>query len=269
MKCVGFSGAQVPARSAFGFSVSLPPSFARFAAAGVGLISALAGVRGNTMSVAVNSLACERWIAIAQADAPERSGDCAQVVSRWDGRALFFVGDVAGHDARAALLARQIDARVCDLAGRTGPGALLTALNGAVAASWPPDLFVSAVCFSLDPVTGAGTIAVAGQLPPIVKGLLSSAPVDVQGGPPLGVVAAHVYVERGIDLAAHELLVAVTDGVTDPLATRQDLLGLSALAQIVDHAPPDPTGVCAALLRAARRAGLHDNATVVAAAPPH
>jgi hypothetical protein len=68
-------------------------------------------------------------------------------------------------------------------------------------------------------------------------------------------------------LAAGDVLVAVTDGVTDPLATRSDLLGLSALSRLVDRAPPEPVRVCASLPRAVRRTGPADDATVVAVAP--
>jgi serine phosphatase RsbU (regulator of sigma subunit) len=211
------------------------------------------------------SLACD-WIAIAQAGAGP-NGDCARVVARADGQALFFVGDVAGHDARAARLAREIDDRVLDLARTTRPGALLTILNAALEASWPCDAFVSAVCFSFDPLTGEGSIATAGQFPPIVKGASSSRAIDVEGGPPLGVLSRHSYAELPFSLAFGDVLVAVTDGITDPLATRVDLLGLATLARLVDGAAPDPADVCASLLRAARRSGLHDDATVVAVAP--
>src|SRR5690348_5241793 len=119
--------------------------------------------------VAAEMVHAERWAAVAQTSAGATSGDCARMVSRRDGQALFFIGDVAGHDSRAARLATDLDARVSCLAKWASPGALLGELNVAVETSWPSDVFVSAVCFLLDPATGRGTIAAAGQVPPIIR----------------------------------------------------------------------------------------------------
>ena len=220
------------------------------------------------MILSTDSLTGDRWVAVARANAATGSGDCARVASQRDGQALFFLGDVAGHDARAARLARELDVRVADLAASSGPGQLLTNLNAALETAWPPDVFVCAVCFSLDPLTGRGSIAVAGQLPPIVKGPSSSWPVSVQSGPPLGVVPEHGYDESAFVLVAGDLLVAVTDGITDPLGSGPDLLGLSALARLVDRGSPNPADLCASLLAAARGPGLCDDATVLAIAVP-
>lgn len=220
------------------------------------------------MNLTSDSLLSERWIAIGRTNAATRSGDCARVVSRPAGRTLFFLGDVAGHDARAARLAVELDARVWDLAASSGPAALLTNLNVALEANWPPDVFVSAVSFTLDPLTGRGSIAVAGQLPPIMKGPSSARPLAAPSGPPLGVVPDHGYAESAFTLLAGELLVAVTDGITDPLGTGTDRLGLSALARLVDRAFPDPALLCASLLAASRGNGICDDATVMAIASP-
>jgi serine phosphatase RsbU (regulator of sigma subunit) len=222
---------------------------------------------GRTMTSLPDSLAFDAWIAIEQKEYTGGGGDCVRVVSQPDGLILFFVGDVAGHDARAAELARELDSLVLNLAGGAAPGQLLSILNVTIDARWPSDVFVCAVCFTIDPLTGEGSIAAAGQLPPVVKGASSAFPVDVKGGPPLGVMAVPGYAERPFKLGAGEILVAVTDGVTDPVAAERDLLGISALGDLIDGAPSDPTDVCAALLQAARRAGLRDDATVVAVAP--
>jgi serine phosphatase RsbU (regulator of sigma subunit) len=64
------------------------------------------------MGGAAESLAYEPWIAIAQASGPAGCGDCVRMRWRQDGRALFFIADVAGHDARAARAAREVDALI-------------------------------------------------------------------------------------------------------------------------------------------------------------
>lgn len=235
-------------------------------AARLGSVSACGDRAAARMKMTPDSLTGESWIAIARARAGKMSGDCARVVSHPAGPTLFFLGDVAGHDARAARLAVELDARVSDLAASSGPAALLTQLNVALEASWPSDVFVSAVCFALDHLTGQGSIAVAGQLPPIVKGHSASQPLAAPSGPPLGVVADHGYDESAFALIPGDLLVAVTDGVTDPLGTGTDRLGLSALVRLVDRAFADPALLCASIL-AACRSGI-DDATVLAIASP-
>ena len=147
------------------------------------------------------------------------------------------------------------------------PGALLSQLNSELEAVWPSDLFVSAVCLSFDSRTGRGTIALAGQLPPVVKSRWTTSALDVTAGPPLGVLAGERYPEGEFGLGFGELLVAVTDGITDPLANDVDLLGMTALARLVERAPADPDDVCASLLQAAGRSGMRDDATVLAIAP--
>lgn len=214
-----------------------------------------------------NDSLCDHWIAIRQRSFGGDGGDCVRVVSQRGALLLFFVGDVAGHDARAAQLAHDLDTLVLRLAPASRPGLLLSTLNAIVEAEWPPDAFVCAVCFALDPLTGEAWIATAGQLPPIVKSSSSALRVEVHGGPPLGMVAAHRYAENAFKLARDEILVAVTDGITDLLAEGSDPLGIAALGDLVVRTSPDPTDVCTALMDAARDIGLRDDATVLAIAP--
>ena len=214
-----------------------------------------------------NRFAYQPRVAVAQAGHGEASGDCVRVVSRRDGRELFFIGDVAGHDTRAASFAEELDARVCELAEWTSPGALLMSLNAAIEESWPLDVFVCAVCFVLDRRTGQGTVAVAGQLPPVVRGVSSCRALDVQTGAALGLLADQGYPENDFALEVDDVLVAATDGVTDRFATDSDVLGLDALARLIDEASLDPSDICDSLLIATRRRGIQDDATVLAVAP--
>jgi serine phosphatase RsbU (regulator of sigma subunit) len=213
------------------------------------------------------SFAYEHWAAFVQSSHCAASGDCARIVSLRDGRVLFFIGDVAGHDVRAAGLALELDALVSQLARWTSPGALLGELNAVVEASWPTDVFVSAICFLLDPATGRGTIAAAGQVPPVVRGTSGCREVEMRTGPALGLAAGQRYFENAFMLDAGDVLVAVTDGITDPFATCSDLLGLDALASMLDAAPTTPAAVCASVLSNSRGIGLEDDATVLVVAP--
>jgi serine phosphatase RsbU (regulator of sigma subunit) len=209
----------------------------------------------------------ERWVASVQASPLAGSGDCLCIVARADGRTTFFVGDVAGHDLRAAELAADLSARVVELGQWASPGALLAGLNAFVEVRWPSDVFVCAVCFTLDPGSGRGTIAVAGHFSPFVRDAVSCRPLETHPGPALGLVAGQRYLESDFRLDAGDVLVAVTDGVTDPLATVADPLGLAALARLLVGDAVHPTEVCASLMEAARRDGVRDDASVLAVAP--
>jgi hypothetical protein len=63
------------------------------------------------------------------------------------------------------------------------------------------------------------------------------------------------------------MLVAATDGVADPLAESSDWLGIAGLSRVLDASTPEPVLACAALMGASRRAGVRDDATVLAIAP--
>jgi serine phosphatase RsbU (regulator of sigma subunit) len=171
------------------------------------------------MDETTHMCACERQIAIGRTNGGAPTGDCARVVSRKHGETLCFLGDVTGQDSRAADYAREVEVRVGELAGHMSPGALLTSLNSALEAAWPSDMFVSAVCLDLNLETGRGTIALAGQMRLLVRSPTSTFWLDVKAGPALGVLAEQRYPERTFVLGIDDLLVMVTDGITDPLTT--------------------------------------------------
>ncbi len=215
------------------------------------------------------SLARDRRTGIVQSGWMAGGGDCARMVPRSDGRALFFLGDVAGHDRRAAALAAQASAIVSELGILASPGRLLTLLNATVEASWPSDVFICAVCFVLDPRTGRGTISAAGHFPPVVRGASSCRALDLDAGPALGLFAEQRYSECEFTLGAVDVLIAVTDGVTDPMATRSDPLGLAALAGLIGRVPGGPDDLCSSLMNASLPSRHPDDATVLAVAPVH
>lgn len=203
-------------------------------------------------------------VTIAHATTPRFSGDCAHVSYRPDGTLVALLADVAGHGPTVAALARDLERRVARMAGATSCAELLTRLNTWVESAWPADVFVTAVCLALDPATGDGTVALAGQLPPIVKHATGARALAVDQGPALGLVSDHRYVGHAFRLNPGELPVALTDGITDPLATSADYLGLSAAVRVIDEAAPQPLDICSSLLEAAGTRGLHDDATVLA-----
>ena len=100
-------------------------------------------------------------VAMSRRHADEPGGDIAILAPSFDGHLFCFLGDISGHGRRAARLARELELRVRDLARELPPGALLGELNARTEASWPPNIFASAVCLSLDTQRGCGHIAIA------------------------------------------------------------------------------------------------------------
>jgi serine phosphatase RsbU (regulator of sigma subunit) len=202
-------------------------------------------------------------VAIGRRHADEPGGDVAIVIPGWDDDIFCFLADVTGHGIRASRFARELEELVRVLATRLSPGALLGEINARMEMGWLPNLFASAVCVLLDAARGLGTVAVAGQLPPVVRTTTTHA-MPVAPGPPLGVFSSQVYSEMQFELSDGDVIVLVTDGIADSFATERDALGLETLLELVDRAPRDLTGLCADLLNSAEVRGLHDDATIVA-----
>jgi sigma-B regulation protein RsbU (phosphoserine phosphatase) len=202
-------------------------------------------------------------IAIGRRHADEPGGDLAIVVPGWKDDVFCFLGDVMGHGTRAGRFAQELEALVRTLAERLSPGDLLGELNARMEAGGLPNVFASAVCLSLDAARGWGTVAVAGQFPPVVR-TTTTRLLSVASGPPVGVFPNQVYSEAQFELSDGDVMVLVTDGVTDPFATERDPLGLEALIELVDRAPPDLTALCADLLKATEARDSQDDATIIA-----
>jgi len=204
-------------------------------------------------------------VAVGRRHADEPGGDFAIVAPSLDGHVFCLLGDVAGHGRSAARFARELDQLVRDFGKRFHPGALLGELNARIEAGWVPNIFVSAVCLSLDAEHGCGAVAVAGQLPPVVR-TATTQQLPIVSGPPLGVVSGQAYLDTPFELADGDVMVLVTDGITDPLRTDLDMLGVEALIELIDGAPRNLTELCAGILKATEARGSYDDATVIAIA---
>ena len=62
------------------------------------------------MNRTANRRAHDSRIAIGRGNGDKASGDCAHVLFDRDGGARCFLGDVTGHDAKGAVLARELEA---------------------------------------------------------------------------------------------------------------------------------------------------------------
>ena len=196
-------------------------------------------------------------------------GDFFEIIQHRDGYVSVVVADVCGNGPPAEIpvsrlrwLLRQ------DLARGASPGAVLAMLNDAIVAGNAPDLFVTAVCVRVDPVSGHAITSSAGHLGPFVKRARGEAEeLATPGGVALGIAPDQTYDETQIGLDSEDAIVMVTDGITDPLGTASSPLGQAGLLTELSHASPSAESICSALLHAATSPVEHDATVVVLQLP--
>jgi len=103
-----------------------------------------------------------------------------------------------------------------------GPAELLTALNGLLVGEDRRGMFVTLQYLLLDGGTGAVLAANAGHVPLLLYRARSGKidTVDLDGGPPLGILGSVTYPETRLSLEPGDRLVLLTDGVTEATSAR-------------------------------------------------
>ena len=161
--------------------------------------------------------------------AKEVGGDLYDAFMLDEDHFFFIVGDVAGKGVPASLF-MALSKTLCKslaLRQRVPLDALITALNHEVARDNPQALFVTAIAGILDVRTGEVELCSAGHEAPIL--LRSSATpcaLTVTGGPPLCVLEDFAYPVDRMRLQSGDLLLMMTDGVTEAQDAAQTLYGL-------------------------------------------
>ena len=208
--------------------------------------------------------------------AKEVGGDLYDAFMLDEDHFFFIVGDVAGKGIPASLF-MALSKTLCKslaLRQRVPVDALITALNQEVARDNPQALFVTAIAGILDVRTGEMELCSAGHEAPIL--LRSSAlprALTVTGGPPLCVLEDFAYPADRIRLQSGDLLLMMTDGVTEAQDAAQMLYGLErvmAYCRTIQDEPEQPgvLAVCQGLYddvkRFVRDAEPFDDITIMA-----
>jgi GAF domain-containing protein len=191
-------------------------------------------------------------------------GDWYDAIPLPDGRSLLMIGDVAGHDAGAAVAMGQIRAAARALAPTHEPARLFEELDRFVAAT-PTWAMVTAAAVLLDPRLGSLTYSLAGHPPPLLWRPGSTATPLERVDPPLGVMVAS-RAQHTVELVPGATLVLYTDGLVE----RRDEsvgAGLHRLAAAVEEGPVDDADhLCDSLLDRCMRDVLRkDDAAVICA----
>ena len=184
----------------------------------------------------------------AAASSLDVGGDFYDVARLPNEEACIMIGDVEGHDRRAAAVMGQLRSATRALACQGfGPGAVVRSLRQ----SWNYfgfDRLATMLLGQMDPVMGVVTMVSAGHLPPLLITDGDARYLPVSAGPLLGAATDTVepYV---IKLRPNEILLLYTDGAID-----ERELGLpEAMAQlrkIVVNGSPSPREACERVLDA-------------------
>ncbi|MET8289560.1 MULTISPECIES: PP2C family protein-serine/threonine phosphatase [unclassified Streptomyces] len=166
-------------------------------------------------------------------------GDFYDLIRCGTAIATAVIGDVQGHNVRAAALMGQLRTAVhTHAAVGMRPDDLLTRTNQ-VMCDLDPGLFASCLCIQLDLVRRRALLATAGHLPPLLRH--PDGRTEALALPPgllLGIVADAHYVAVDIPLSSGLTLALYTDGLVEaPGIDIDDAIG--ALAGRLAHAPND------------------------------
>ncbi|MEU4240298.1 SpoIIE family protein phosphatase [Actinoplanes sp. NPDC026619] len=224
-------------------------------------------------------------------DGNAAGGDFYDAFRLADGRLAMVLGDVAGHDVRAAAVMGQVRAalRALALTDADPPGVLagLDRLVGSLGAeSRNEEIFVTVVYGVLDPATGTITMASAGHPPPVLRraGLAGEPPtaelVKVPPGAPLGLGGR--WQTGQVRLDPGDSILMFSDGVVERRGQALNE-GLDALVAVAAAASSgDPRNLCSiataavpgstdddvAVLAVERAVALSRSATMLVAAEP-
>lgn len=167
------------------------------------------------------------------------------------------IGDVAGKGISAALLMSTLHAcfrmHLEDLASGVPVVEVMERINRYLHAATPPEKFATLFVGTYDEASGELVYSNAGHPPPLLIRSGAASPLDVNGMV-VGAFPSACYSESRVTLEPGDLLVAFTDGVSEPENAYGEMFGEQRLAEVAAqnrHLPADK------LMDAVRDAVIH------------
>lgn len=190
--------------------------------------------------------------ALASIPALEVGGDFYDVIRLPGGRVGVLVGDVSGKGVPGALFGARLLADVrFEALYQADVGSTLTALNRLVSAHATRGMFVTFLYVVLDPADRSVQFANAGHVRPVVRaknGRINE--WRAPSGIPLGVMPETRYESGERRLAAGEVLLLLTDGLSDAVRPDGERFGARRLREVVCQTPGEPAALVEALTQA-------------------
>ena len=184
--------------------------------------------------------------------AEEVGGDFFQILPMRGGGVLTVIGDVSGKGIPAAMTVSLLVGTVRTLAHYTqSPAEILAAMNQRMLARSHDGGFTTCLILRAD-TDGKITAANAGHLAPYLK----CKEMVIENGLPLGLSANAVYTESTVQLADHEQLTLLTDGVVEARSKSGELFGFDRTSAIASDSAES-------IAQAAQRFGQQDDITVL------
>ncbi len=142
-------------------------------------------------------------------------GDWYDVHALDDQRALMVIGDVSGHGLGAATtMASLRHAALAYAAEGCRPGEVLEKLSNFVGEGAKRH-FATVLCALIERDDHRVSVASAGHLPPLVIEGSDASFLELEVGPPIGVVRGAHYPERSAQVAPRAIFLAYTDGLVE------------------------------------------------------
>ena len=163
----------------------------------------------------------------------EVGGDWYDVIPRGEGSVFFFVGDVSGRGLGAATTMGYLRHAIRAYAAQGGgPGAVLSKLGDLVDRA-SDGYFATVLCGQIDVGRHTLTVACAGHFAPLVIDGEGARYMDLEVGPPIGVLPRAVPPETTITVLPGTSVLAFTDGLVEHRGESLDvgLARLQATAQ--------------------------------------
>lgn len=167
----------------------------------------------------------------------------------------FLIADASGHGPSAAVVVSMLHTVLRNMAELPAPDRLLEELNRRLFARRIGSSFVTAIAGVYDADAGTLEFAGAGHPPPLVHGTGGVRELELEGGPPLGILDA-----IGSGVTTHrfepgERVLLYTDGISEAMSPTSELFGVSRVSRAFEDAPrppAEPDGVLRALDEAIR-----------------
>ncbi|MDT0612607.1 SpoIIE family protein phosphatase [Streptomyces lancefieldiae] len=184
----------------------------------------------------------------------ELGGDWYDVIPLPDHHVALVIGDVQGHSAGAATLMGQMRTALRAYAVEGHPPDVVVSRANRLLVDMESDLFATCAYVDLDMEEGSAWCVRAGHPPPVLRHPDGTTEIpEVEGGPPLGVVAQADFPMSPLRLRPGTLIALTTDGLVESADTDIDE-GMDRFAHALAVSDPAHLGpVADALLGPAHR----------------
>jgi sigma-B regulation protein RsbU (phosphoserine phosphatase) len=215
-------------------------------------LTVAARVQSSLLPVLPGPSAGVSWFAAVE-PAGKIGGDYYDFLRLRDGRMCVVIADVSGKGVAAAVFLANVRAILHALArNATEPRTLVANLSAALLADSTSGLYVTCIVAIVDAERRSMAYVNAGHPAGILWNPAGARSLRV-GGPPAGLLVDAVFEEESLAFDDGDVVVFVSDGITEALDASGDAVVCAIAAEIEQTGRPTPGAVCARLLAAARR----------------